>query len=236
LREHAESGRVVHEVFLARATVDSAAELVELVVAAGVDAHVVTDRVLDVIADTQHPQGVVAVCHQRRADLTAAVAAVPRLVVVLDAVADPGNAGTIIRTADAAGADAVIFAGPGVDPFGPKCVRASAGSVFHVPIAVADTVGDTLGLLRAAGLTVLAADPHAARSLDELGALLAQPTAWLFGHEVRGLGPNPPEPDQTIRIPMPGRAESLNLAAAAAICLFASAAAHAIPPKEPSAR
>ncbi|HLY33255.1 MAG TPA: RNA methyltransferase, partial [Jatrophihabitantaceae bacterium] len=136
------------------------------------------------------------------------------------------NLGTIIRTADAAGADAVLLAG-GVDAYNGKAVRASAGSLFHLPVVECD-VTELLTAASAAGITTLATSAAAAADLDDLGAagVLAQPTMWLFGSEAHGL------PDgvlgaanQTVRIPMYGRAESLNLAAAVAVCLFASARA-----------
>ena len=150
-----------------------------------------------------------------------------RLVVICADVRDPGNAGTVIRTADAAGADCVVLAGSSVDAYNPKTVRASAGSLFHLPVAVEPDVVTAVAAARAAGLTVLAADGAGEVVLDR-GAegLLAGPTAWLFGNEAWGL---PPETaalaDHRVRIPIHGRAESLNLSTAAALCLYASAAA-----------
>jgi len=173
------------------------------------------------------PQGVVAVCRQLDVDLAAALAGRPRLVAVLAGIRDPGNAGTVLRTADAAGAGAVVFAGEAVDPYNGKCVRASAGSLFHLDLVRTPEV--PVDALRAAGLRVLAADPRGEVSLDDAGldADLALPTAWLFGSEAHGL---PPEvataADVRVRVPIHGRAESLNLAAAAAVCLYASAKAH----------
>jgi RNA methyltransferase, TrmH family len=136
---------------------------------------------------------------------------------------EPGNLGAILRTADAAGADAVVLDG-GVDPYNGKVVRATAGSLFHLPLVAAPAAE----LLAARRLTSLATSGTGRLSLDELADAggLAEPTAWLFGNEARGL------PDQllrladrTVRVPIYGRAESLNLAAAAAICLYASARA-----------
>jgi RNA methyltransferase, TrmH family len=216
----------VAEVFLTPAVATEPSELAERVAAAHVPVRVVTDRVLSALADTQHPQGIIAVCHQRPASLAAVLGGQPRLLVVLDCVADPGNAGTIVRTADAAGADAVVFTGDGADPFGPKSVRASAGSVFHVPLVIVSDIAETVATIRDAGLAILATDPHASTSLIDVGPRLVDGTAWLFGNEARGLGSNPAQPDARVRIPMAGRAESLNLAAAAAVCIFASAMAH----------
>ena len=141
-------------------------------------------------------------------------------------VRDPGNAGTVVRCADAAGADAVVFAGHSVDPYNPKTVRASVGSLFHLPIAVEPDPAAAVRAAQAAGLVVLAADGAGEVDLDEADDLLARPTAWLFGNEAWGL---PDElaalADHRVRIPIHGRAESLNLSTAAALCLYASARA-----------
>ena len=133
----------------------------------------------------------------------------------------------MIRTADAAGADGVVLAGSSVDPYNPKTVRASVGSLFHLPLAVEPDVATAVAAAQAAGLSVLAADGDGEVSLDEAGDLLGRPTAWLFGNEAWGL---PREvaalADHRVRIPIHGRAESLNLSTAAALCLYASAGAH----------
>ena len=136
-------------------------------------------------------------------------------------VRDPGNAGTVIRCADAAGADAVVLAGSWVDAYNPKTVRASVGSLFHLPVAVEPSAEAAVRAAQAAGLTVLAAD-GAARSGCTTPPL-AGPTAWLFGNEAWGL----PEElaalaDHRVAIPIHGRAESLNLSTAAALCLYES--------------
>ncbi|OHV71571.1 RNA methyltransferase [Pseudofrankia sp. BMG5.36] len=150
------------------------------------------------------------------------------LVAVCVAANDPGNAGTVIRTADAAGADAVVFAGEGVDPFGGKCVRASAGSLFHLPVVVEPDLAAALGWLRGAGCRVVATSGYGARDLYDAADAgeLDGPTGWLFGNEAHGL---PPEvltaADAVLRVPVYGQAESLNLAVATALCLYASARA-----------
>jgi len=193
-------------------------------------ASLVTDEALASLAETVHPQGLVAVCRHVDVDLAVALAGRPRLVAVLAGIRDPGNAGTVLRTADAAGAGAVIFAGEAVDPYNGKCVRASAGSLFHVDLVRAPEV--PVDALRAAGLRVLAADPRGEACLADLPGLGAA-TAWLFGSEAHGLPASAAaEADLRVRVPIHGRAESLNLAAAAAICLYASASAHRS--KEPS--
>jgi TrmH family RNA methyltransferase len=170
------------------------------------------------------------VCSAVDVPLPAALERRPRLAAVLVEVRDPGNAGTVLRTADAAGAGTVVFAGDAVDPYNGKCVRASAGSLFHVDIVRSADPG--LDALRSAGLRVLAADPYGDTDLDELAdaGALGAPTAWLFGSEAHGL----PEDvtlaaDRRVRVPIHGRAESLNLAAAAAVCLYASSRAQRRP-------
>jgi TrmH family RNA methyltransferase len=139
-------------------------------------------------------------------------------------IGEPGNAGTLIRIADAMGAAAVIFAGHSVDPYNGKCLRASAGSIFSIPVVVAPDVGEVVGALQAAGLQVLATTVDGELSLDDVE--LAAPTAWLFGAEAHGLSAQlARHADNRVSIPMSGAAQSLNVAAAAAICLYQSARA-----------
>ena len=143
-------------------------------------------------------------------------------------VRDPGNAGTVLRTADAAGAAGVIFTDASVDPYNGKCVRASAGSLFHLPVVAGARLASAVRELGEAGLRILAADSRGGRSLDEVIAAgtLRTPTAWLFGNEAWGLPDELLElADESVAVPIYGRAESLNLATAAAICLYASACA-----------
>jgi RNA methyltransferase, TrmH family len=147
---------------------------------------------------------------------------------VLANVRDPGNAGTVLRTADAAGARGVVFADASVDPYNSKCVRSSAGSLFHLPVVTGVSVGEAVTALRQAGLAVLAADGSATRRLDDVddAGQLAAPTAWLFGNEAWGLPAGLLElADEAVAVPIYGRAESLNLAAAAAVCLYTTARA-----------
>ena len=145
-------------------------------------------------------------------------------------VADPGNAGTVIRTADAVGADGVVLTGASVDPLNPKCLRSSAGSMFHLPVVRdSDTVATTAAL-REAGIRMLATTVGDAADLDsaEVQQLLIGPVAWLFGNEAHGLAESVvAHADARVRIPIRGAAESLNLASAAAICLYAAARAQA---------
>ena len=154
--------------------------------AAGLDIEFTTEAVLDAMADTVTPQGIVAVARQSPTALKDVFAASPRLIAICEEVRDPGNLGTIIRAADAAGADAVILTGRTVDPYNPKVVRATTGSLFHVPVVVAADLEATVERAHAAGLRVVAADVGGEDFLARRD-LLAEPTAWLFGNEARGL-------------------------------------------------
>ena len=181
------------------------------IAADGLNVTEVPESVLLAMTETVHPQGVAAVCRF----LPFSPPVDPRLIVVLHDVRDPGNAGTILRTADAAGADAVYFTGDSVDPYNGKCVRSTAGSLFHIPFTSC-----AFDEVPADGLQVLATSGAGERDLREVD--LGLPTAWVFGNEAHGL------PDlglPTVSIPIFGEAESLNLASAAAVCLYASAVA-----------
>lgn len=222
-------GAALTELFVTGAARSRHAALVEAVTRTGAPVHTVSGEMMADLAQTVTPQGLLAVCRFIDVPLAELVAASPRLVAVLANVRDPGNAGTVLRTADAAGAQGVIFADASVDPYNSKCVRSSAGSLFHLPLVLGVSVTEAVTALRAAGLAVLAADGGAVQGLDELDreGRLAAPTAWLFGNEAWGL---PAElvalADDAVAVPIYGRAESLNLAAAAAVCLYASARAH----------
>ena len=205
----------------------------------GVAVRTVTDEVLHALSDTVTPQGVVGVARLPEASL-ASVLPTARFLVVLDGIADPGNAGTIVRTADAAGADAVVFTAGSVDPFNPKAVRASTGSVFHLPVITGATPDD-LQAIRAAGLQVVCADVHAATPIAALD--LARPTALLFGGEAAGLSAAAKAAcsvaahipiAQSRRPGYRGHAESLNLAAAVAVLAYAVATAQAAPRGAPA--
>jgi TrmH family RNA methyltransferase len=196
---------------------------------AGIYVHFGTDEVLR--AMSPDCQGVLAVVEIAGASLDSALAgpdgSAPPLVAVLADVRDPGNAGTVIRAADAAGASVVVLAGDSVDLTNPKVVRATAGSLFHLPVVRGGSLADTVAALREAGLTVLATDSTGEIELNPHHAVLGGSVAWVFGNEAHGLSPEELElADHTVRIPIHGGAESLNLAAAAAVCLYASAWAH----------
>lgn len=191
---------------------------------AGVPISVITDRAADGLSETVTPQGIVAVCALVDRPLETVLGAAARLVVVLVDVSDPGNAGTVIRVADAAGADAVVLAGDSVDPHNGKCVRAAAGSLFHPAITRVRDVHEALAACSAAGLRTLAAHGYAETELDQV--VFDTPVAWVFGNEAHGLPAAVlDEVDEAVRIPLYGKAESLNLATAAAVCVYTNAMA-----------
>jgi len=197
---------------------DAAAEV-------GLEIEYTAEPVLEAMADTVTPQGIVAVARQFPTSLRDVLAAGPRLLAICEEVRDPGNLGTIIRAADAAGADAVILTGRTVDPYNPKVVRATTGSLFHIALSRAGELAGAVTAIRGAGLRVVAADVKGDDLLEARAAgLLGQPTAWLFGNEARGLEDTALElADAALRLPIYGSAESLNLATAASVCLYESA-------------
>ncbi|MGX9922844.1 TrmH family RNA methyltransferase [Streptomyces sp. NPDC002248] len=203
-------------------------ELLDDARARGVPVLSASEEVLAAMADTVTPQGVIGLCRFLDTGFADVLARRPRLVAVLAHVRDPGNAGTVLRCADAAGADAVILTDASVDVYNPKCVRASVGSLFHLPVVTGVPVEEAVAGLRGIGVRVLAADGAGADDLDdELDrGTMGGATAWVFGNEAWGL---PEETralaDAVVRVPLHGKAESLNLATAAAVCLYASARA-----------
>lgn len=211
------------DLFMTAAAADRGGELAAAAEAAGIEVELASEQVLEAMADTVTPQGVVAVCRISMPTVAEVLAAKPRLIAILHEVRDPGNAGTIIRAADAAGADAVVFTGSTVDPSNPKVVRSTTGSIFHLPIVQNGTLDEVANAVRAAGLQILAADVSGVE-LPGLRGLLPAPTAWLFGNEARGLTVEDlARADRAIRLPIYGLAESLNLATAASVCLYESA-------------
>ncbi|WP_448612914.1 TrmH family RNA methyltransferase [Modestobacter sp. URMC 112] len=212
----------VREVFVTEA---AAAAHRDLLAGTVVPVRLVTERAAASLSETVTPQGLVAVCALRDVPADALTADPPRLAVALAELNDPGNAGTVLRTADACGAGAVVFGTGSADPYNGKVVRSSAGSLFHVDVVRSAPLAELVPAVQAAGVTVLAADGGGEVPLDRAAGegLLAAPVLWLFGNEARGLDPGlAAAADARVSIPMRGRAESLNLSAAAAICLYAT--------------
>ena len=230
-RPDAGSGRPrarVFEVFATEQATERNVGLLRVASAAGIPVSMITERAAAALSETVTPQGLLAVCARIDVPLADALAGTPRLVVVLVEAADPGNAGTVIRVADAAGADAVVLAGDSVDPHNGKCVRGSVGSVFHVPVAVERDVAEVLAACRRAGVRLLAATADGEWDVfdPDASAALEQPCGWLFGSEAHGLPAEVAQAaDARVRVPIYGRAESLNLATAATVCVYATARA-----------
>lgn len=217
------------EVLATAGSTERCGDLLAAAVAAQVAWAVVDDEVVAALSDTVTPQGVVACCRFVDVPLDMVLSPTPQLLAVCADVRDPGNAGAVMRCADASGAGAVVLTGSSVDPYNPKVVRASVGSLFHVGLALEPNPAVVIDAVRGAGLTVLAADADSDLDLDEAidTGVLDAPTAWLFGNEAWGLpAPVRALADRVVRVPIYGRAESLNLATAAAVCLYASARAH----------
>lgn len=214
---------LVVELFATPTALERYPQLATAAAANDIDIEFATEQAIDSMADTVTPQGIIAVCRQFPTSIKDIFADAPRLVAILEEVRDPGNAGTIIRAADAAGADAVILTGRSVDLYNPKVVRSTTGSLFHLPVAVGVELDAVLERARAAGLQVIAADVKGDDLLTARSSLAA-PTAWLFGNEARGLSDeNFALADRAIAVPIYGQAESMNLATAASVCLYESA-------------
>jgi RNA methyltransferase, TrmH family len=218
LRDALEAGVPVDEVV---AEPRCPEELLAHAAAAGAVVRPVADGVLARVTDTVTPQPVAAIGRFAEVSPADAAAVAGPLALVLVGVGDPGNAGTLLRSADAAGAGAVLFCDRSVDPYAPKCVRASAGSVFRVAVTRSADAGDALGCIASAGLGTVATVARGAQSYDQVD--LAGPVALVLGSEAHGL------PEQVaaqvaraVTIPMVGRTESLNVGMAGTILCFES--------------
>jgi TrmH family RNA methyltransferase len=221
LVEAASRRGLVREIFV---TETAAQRYADLLTGHAAAVNLVTERAAKALSDTVTPAGLVAVCEHPSAVLAEVLAQTPQVVAVGVEIGEPGNAGTLIRIADAMGAAAVVFVGHSVDPYNSKCLRASAGSIFSIPVVVAPEMQPAINAMHDAGLRTLATTVDGELSLDD--ADLAAPTAWLFGSEAHGLSAHVAEQaDGRVSIPMSGGAQSLNVAAAAAICLYQSAKA-----------
>ncbi len=211
----------LHRLFVTPAAAARNADLVDDAEAAGADIVVVTETVLGSIAGTITPQGLIGVAALADPPLADALSGAD-LAVVLWEVRDPGNAGTIIRTADAAGIDCVILTGDSVDPRNGKAVRASVGSLFHLPVAQVPDWHEVAAACRARGMRLVAAD--AAGSVTHTQLDLTEPTALVFGNEAHGLDAKViADCDLVAKVPILGKAESLNLAATVAVMAYEAA-------------
>lgn len=212
------SGAPVDQVFLDPSS-EHASAIRSLADAAGTPVALVDDHVMRSLSGTATPQGVLAICSMT----DVALSDLPEqlsLVLVLAGVQDPGNAGTLVRSAVAAGADAVVFSSASVDPFSAKTVRSSAGLIARTCIVRQAPLKDIRRALEDRGVTVLGADAGAESSFDEVD--LTGPVAIVLGNEAGGLAAATDDSmfDELVKIPMPGPAESLNVASAGTLLLF----------------
>lgn len=211
------AGATVHDVFVS----DEPSEVVHAAASAGARVHEVSEQILKAVSDAATPQGVVAVVELRDAPLDD-LSLDGGLVLVLSQIRDPGNAGTLIRSAAASGCGGIVFSTGSVDPFAPKTLRAAAGSVFRAPLITKVELTDAVGHLRSAGFALVGADARSEKSLYELD--LERPTAIVLGNESWGLGDvDARELDVVAGIPMPGPVESLNVGVAGSLFLFEAA-------------
>ena len=232
------TGRAV-EVFCDEAVLDRFGDLISQAERAGVKVSSVTARAIRSLSDTVSPAGIVALCRTvvlepgelggpgdsaAGADVRSDAAAPPRLLAIGQALAEPGNVGTLIRVSDALGADAVWLTEGAADPENTKAVRASAGSLFHVPVVRGVAESELVARVQALGMQVAVATADGEVDVEHADEQLARPTAWIFGNEAHGVPAELSEAaDLRVRIPIRGRAESLNIVTAASICLHTSA-------------
>ena len=228
VREAIVWGHVRGEIVAIYATQEALAKF-DFLASSSVDVTIVVEEILNAMADTATPQGVIAICRLPEETLESVLNPPDsRLLAILANVRDPGNLGTVIRSADAAGADGVIISVESVDPWSPKAVRSSAGSLWHLPVIAESELESTVAEVSARGFQIFAADANASVDLDGLEAAgkLAGPTAWLFGNESNGLTDQVRDlADVVVSIPIFGEAESLNLSMAATLALYSSARA-----------
>jgi len=224
LKELGRSKDLVEEIFVTAAGQERYADLLRLF-PASVQVEV-SDQVMARIADTKTPQGIVSVVHHVDVPMDELLRLKPKLVAIIDQGRDPGNIGTIIRAADAAGADGIILSADSVDIYNQKVARSTAGSILNIPIVLDQDLGEAISMLKEAGLQVFST-AASGRSIAELDkAILAKPTAWIFGNEAHVVsGQVALLADDSVSLPIYGSAESLNLATAASVCLYFTAVA-----------
>jgi len=183
-----------------------------------VESAVVETRLFEGLIETPAPQGILAVVRDLSWSLQEVFKKTPQFIVVSDGLQDPGNLGTLVRLADAVGADTFIATRGSVDIFNPKVVRASMGSLFHLQIVQDIESGQLARQLKELGYAVVAADVRG--GVDHFDYRFNFPIAVVFGNEGRGLSPEWKQCAELVRIPMPGKAESLNVGVAAGVLLY----------------
>lgn len=224
LKEALQRPKLIEKIFATEAFKEKYPDLISRTEQSRVTLTLVSEAALKSLSDTTTPQGVVAVCQQFHVSLEDVLASKPKLIAFLAQIRDPGNAGTVLRAADAAGADAVVFSKGSVDIYNPKVVRSTTGSMFHLPFVVEADIDLAIQTFKESGLQVLAADINGSSLAGLDASTLVKPTVWLFGNEAWGLEPEVASlADTLVQVPIYGAAESLNLATAASVCLYASA-------------
>ena len=179
----------------------------------------VSNQVMDAMADAESPQGILALCSTKSLKITDLWEMKPKKIAFFWQIQDPGNAGTVIRTADACGFDAIVFSDNSVDIFNPKTVRATVGSLWHIPVITDVEISDFINEAEENGFKSLALMGQGKSIISkDFISTCGEKSIWIFGNEARGL-PNLPNSVETVRIPMKGHAESLNVASAAAIVM-----------------
>jgi TrmH family RNA methyltransferase len=222
---------LVEEVFATPEGMDRHPDIFALASREDIPVMVVSEAAISQMCDTVTPQGILAVCGFVDTPLEQVLATAPTNIAVLHRVQDPGNVGNIIRSADAAGASAIVVTAESVDVFNPKVVRATTGSLFHIPLVIGVELARVIDLVKGAGLAVFATDARG-ESLVDLHASgdLSKPTAWVFGNEAQGLTQEDAQlADRCVAIPLYGLAESLSVPTAAALCLYQTAFAQHTP-------
>lgn len=181
----------------------------------------VPDNILKQLSDTETPQGIIAVVKMKNYDLVEIMNRNKKnnLFVILDAVQDPGNMGTIIRTADAADFDAIIATKGCVDFYNPKVLRSTMGSIFHIPVINANDLSQLITNLKSKSIKIYASHLNAQKYFYDLD--MSKDTAIIIGNEANGISDQTASlADELIKIPMPGKAESLNASIAAGILIY----------------
>ena len=224
LKELIESPELVQEIFATEAAQERYDNILVDLEDQGIKVTLVSQRVMDKLSDTKTPQGIVSVLSHLDVTIAELLATEPKLLAILDKARDPGNAGTVLRAADAAGADGIIFTKESVDLYNPKVVRSTAGSILNLPSVIDQDPIELIAELKRHGIQVFGADSSGTPITDIKGSELSKPTAWVFGNEAHGISLELLELcDQVVAVPIYGSAESLNLATAASVCLYTSA-------------
>lgn len=195
-------------------------EILARAAARSIKTYALPDRLFKAISDTESPQGILAVIKARHRNINQ-LPAEGNLLVILETLQDPGNMGTIIRTADAAGFTGIIVSQGCVDVYNPKVLRSTMGSIFHIPLFFSDNLGETIQILKSKGTKIYAAHLKGTSNYFQLD--MHNDTAIIIGNESKGISAEIAAlADELVKIPMIGKAESLNASVAAALLMYES--------------